>query len=40
MKLFYPVLILALAAGVSSSKLGLESMIVNPLPLLKEKGLL
>ena len=31
---------LALAVGVRESKLGLDSMIVNPLPLLKKKGLL
>jgi heterodisulfide reductase subunit B len=39
MPVFYMTQLLALAAGVSSSKLGLESMIVSPLPLLKEKGL-
>jgi heterodisulfide reductase subunit B len=32
--------LLGLAVGVSSKKLGLDSMIVNPLPLLKEKQLL
>jgi heterodisulfide reductase subunit B len=37
---FYMTQLLALAAGVSAKKLGLDSMIVNPLPLLKEKGLL
>ncbi len=40
MPVFYMTQLLALAAGVSAGKLGMESMIVNPLPLLKEKGLL
>lgn len=37
---FYMTQLLALAVGVRSSKLGLDSMIVNPQPLLKEKNLL
>jgi len=37
---FYMTQLLALAAGVAPGKLGFESMIVNPLPLLKEKKLL
>ena len=37
---FYMTQLLALAAGVAATKLGLESMIVDPLPLLKEKQLL
>lgn len=40
MPVFYMTQLLALAAGVSSSKLGLDSMIVSPGPLLKEKHLL
>jgi heterodisulfide reductase subunit B len=40
MPVFYMTQLLALAVGVSSHKLGLDSMIVNPVPLLKEKGLL
>jgi heterodisulfide reductase subunit B len=40
MPVFYMTQLLALAVGVSSNKLGLDSMIVNPLPLLKEKKLL
>jgi len=36
---FYMTQLLALAVGVRPSKLGLDSMIVNPEPLLKEKGL-
>ena len=40
MPVFYMTQLLALAVGVSSKKLGLDSMIVNPLPLLKEKQLL
>jgi heterodisulfide reductase subunit B len=39
MPVFYMTQLLALAAGVSSSKLGFNSMIVSPQPLLKEKGL-
>lgn len=37
---FYMTQLLALAVGVRPSKLGLDSMIVNPEPLLKEKNLL
>lgn len=37
---FYLTQLLALAAGVSPEKLGLESMMVDPLPLLREKGVL
>ena len=37
---FYMTQLLALAVGVRASKLGFDSMIVNPQPLLKEKGLL
>jgi heterodisulfide reductase subunit B len=37
---FYMTQLLALAAGVSPRKLGFDSMIVNPAPLLREKGLL
>jgi heterodisulfide reductase subunit B len=37
---FYLTQLLGLAAGVSTSRLGLESMIVNPQALLKEKKLL
>jgi heterodisulfide reductase subunit B len=40
MPIFYMTQLLGLAVGVSSKKLGLDSMIVNPLPLLKEKQLL
>lgn len=40
MPIFYMTQLLALAAGVSSHKLGLDSMIVSPLPLLKEKKLI
>lgn len=40
MPVFYMTQLLALAAGVPSKKLGFDSMIVSPLPLLKEKGLL
>jgi heterodisulfide reductase subunit B len=36
---FYMTQLLALAVGVRESKLGLDSMIVNPQPLLKKKGL-
>lgn len=36
---FYMTQLLALAVGVRPSKLGLDSMIVNPQPLLKKKGL-
>jgi heterodisulfide reductase subunit B len=40
MPVFYMTQLLALAVGVSPNKLGFDSMIVNPLPLLKEKQLL
>ncbi|BDV41197.1 heterodisulfide reductase subunit B [Geotalea uraniireducens] len=40
MPVFYMTQLLALAVGVAPNKLGLESMIVNPQPLLKKKGLL
>jgi heterodisulfide reductase subunit B len=40
MPVFYMTQLLALAVGVSSRQLGLDSMIVNPMPLLKEKKLL
>lgn len=40
MPVFYMTQLLALAAGVPSKKLGFNSMIVSPLPLLQEKGLL
>lgn len=39
MPVFYMTQLLALAVGVAPGKLGFDSMIVNPLPLLKEKGL-
>jgi heterodisulfide reductase subunit B len=37
---FYMTQLLALAVGVRMSKLGLDSMIVDPLPLLKKKNLI
>ena len=40
MPVFYMTQLLALAVGVSGEKLGLDSMIVNPMPLLKEKNLI
>jgi heterodisulfide reductase subunit B len=40
MPVFYMTQLLGLAVGVPAGKLGLDSMIVNPLPLLKEKQLL
>ncbi len=40
MPVFYITQLLALACGVSPGKLGFGSMIVNPVPLLKEKNLL
>jgi heterodisulfide reductase subunit B2 len=40
MPVFYMTQLLALAVGVSPGKLGFDSMIVNPVPLLKEKNLL
>ncbi|QSV46858.1 CoB--CoM heterodisulfide reductase iron-sulfur subunit B family protein [Geobacter benzoatilyticus] len=39
MPVFYMTQLLALAVGAAPGKLGFDSMIVNPLPLLKEKGL-
>jgi heterodisulfide reductase subunit B len=39
MPVFYMTQLLALATGVAPTKLGFDSMIVNTLPLLKEKGL-
>jgi heterodisulfide reductase subunit B len=40
MPVFYMTQLLALAVGIAPAKLGLESMIVDPLPLLKGKNLL
>ena len=40
MPILYMTQLLALAAGVSTNKLGFDSMMVSPLPLLKEKNLL
>lgn len=40
MPVFYITQLLGLAVGVSPSRLGLESMMVSPQPLLKEKNLL
>lgn len=40
MPIFYMTQLLALAVGVSSNRLALDSMIVDPKPLLKEKNLL
>ena len=40
MPVLYMTQLLALAAGVSTNKLGFDSMMVSPLPLLKEKELL
>jgi len=37
---FYITQLVGLAAGLGPDKLGLDAMIVNPMPLLKEKGLL
>jgi heterodisulfide reductase subunit B len=37
---FYLTQLVGLATGLGSDKLGLDAMIVNPTPLLKEKGLL
>jgi heterodisulfide reductase subunit B len=37
---FYLTQLLGLAAGLGADKLGLDAMIVNPMPLLKEKNLL
>jgi heterodisulfide reductase subunit B len=38
--IFYITQLVGLAAGLSAEKLGLGALIVNPLPLLKEKGLI
>ncbi len=40
MPVFYMTQLLALAAGVMPTRLGFDSMMVSPLPLLKEKNLL
>jgi heterodisulfide reductase subunit B len=40
MPVLYMTQLLALAAGVAPKKLGFDSMMVSPLPLLKEKQLL
>jgi heterodisulfide reductase subunit B len=40
MPVFYITQLLALAVGVNPGKLGFGSMIVNPIPLLKEKNLI
>lgn len=40
MPVFYITQLVGLAVGLATNKLGLESMIVNPAPLLKEKQLL
>jgi heterodisulfide reductase subunit B len=40
MPVFYITQMVGLAVGVSASRLGLESMMVSPMPLLKEKKLL
>jgi heterodisulfide reductase subunit B2 len=40
MPVFYMTQLLALAAGIPPKKLGFGSMMVSPLPLLKEKGLI
>lgn len=40
MPVFYMTQLLALAVGVSPGKLGFDSMIVNPVPLLRVKGLI
>jgi heterodisulfide reductase subunit B len=40
MPVFYITQLVGLAAGVSPARLGLDSMIVNPKPLLREKGLI
>jgi heterodisulfide reductase subunit B len=37
---FYITQLVGLAAGLGANKLGLDAMMVNPMPLLKEKGLL
>ena len=40
MPVFYMTQLLALATGVAPAKLGFDSMMVSPLPLLKEKNLI
>jgi heterodisulfide reductase subunit B len=40
MPVFYLTQLVGLATGLGVNKLGLEALIVNPMPLLKEKGLL
>jgi heterodisulfide reductase subunit B len=40
MPVFYITQLVGLAAGLKADKLGLDALIVNPMPLLKEKGLL
>lgn len=40
MPVFYLTQLVGLSVGLGPEKLGLDAMIVNPLPLLKEKGLL
>lgn len=40
MPVFYLTQLVGLALGLSAEKLGLDALIVNPLPLLKERGLL
>jgi heterodisulfide reductase subunit B len=40
MPVFYVTQLLGLAVGIAPNKLGFDSMIVNPAPLLKEKGLI
>ena len=40
MPVFYITQLVGLAAGLAADKLGLDALIVNPMPLLKEKGLL
>lgn len=40
MPVFYITQLVGLATGLEADKLGLDALIVNPMPLLKEKGLL
>ncbi len=40
MPVFYLTQLVGLSVGLGAEKLGLDAMIVNPMPLLKEKGLL
>ena len=37
---FYLTQLVGIAVGLDAAKLGLDAMIVNPMPLLKSKGLL